>query len=450
MPLFLAVPLCSTRFLSWPQAALSSYLFFIASVLVTCHWIYAGASTQLGLAAYGIAFAGACIKGVPFAVSGGVLALIRRLGQPFWMLSSLGLITASELLETTGAHAFPFATLSASQVNTELAQSVLPYLGPLGVTAFITTLSSLTVIALLSRRWRLLGPVMCGYVLLLPWPLPAPMATTPRSMLLVQGRSMGDLERLTIQHRGLAGLSIWPEDSAFVSDAPEMSRVLSEVSRTSASARMPIIAGIGGFDGAELANRAVLVGAPGVIATYKKQRLVPFAEYVPYREQFQPVFPVLSALRDMTAGTGISAFHVSGLLVRPLICYEAVFGEFLSRLHPGEIPVAITDDSWFTDPSGPLQQLDLFRVQAISFGTPIVVVGTNGPSGVLDPRGLFTAATLGTGSGAAVISVPADQHTLFSRWHYWPLAALLALVVVVMLRGALTKKRAAFTHQLHR
>jgi apolipoprotein N-acyltransferase len=125
-----------------------------------------------------------------------------------------------------------------------------------------------------------------------------------------------------------------------------------------------------------------------VVAAYDKAHLVPFGEYVPLR-QILPIEKITGGTMDFSAGPGPRTLHLPGLPpVSPLICYEAIFPEAV--IDPRDRPqwlLTITDDAWFGFTSGPFQHFDIARVRAVEQGMPLVRVGNNGISGLVDPYG---------------------------------------------------------------
>ncbi|MBT3908796.1 MAG: apolipoprotein N-acyltransferase, partial [Rhodospirillaceae bacterium] len=93
-----------------------------------------------------------------------------------------------------------------------------------------------------------------------------------------------------------------------------------------------------------------LNGTGEIIATYDKKHLVPFGEYVPFRNILK--FSKLTAGRlDFTPGTGPSIFDLPGLPpFAALICYEVIFPAEVAEVVAGSRPtwlLNITNDAWF-------------------------------------------------------------------------------------------------------
>lgn len=70
-------------------------------------------------------------------------------------------------------------------------------------------------------------------------------------------------------------------------------------------------------------NPANLISNEGEsLAEYHKQKLVPFFEYLPFKQYLAPYFP---NVRNYIAGTEAVPFSFNQHILAPLICYEALF-----------------------------------------------------------------------------------------------------------------------------
>ena len=129
-----------------------------------------------------------------------------------------------------------------------------------------------------------------------------------------------------------------------------------------------------------------------VLATYDKHHLVPFGEYIPFRDKIKltPLALVVSGFGDFTAGTGARTIRpVTGFpAFSPLICYEVIFPAH--SLDPNDRPewlVNVTNDAWYGHTAGPYQHLSISRVRAIETGLPLARAANNGISAMIDPYG---------------------------------------------------------------
>ena len=123
------------------------------------------------------------------------------------------------------------------------------------------------------------------------------------------------------------------------------------------------------------------------IANYDKKRLVPFGEYIPFRNLIPKVFaPIANSIGDFDIGKGSNIMELKGLRIAFAICYEAIFpGEFVSE--DADVIVNVTNDAWFGHTSELVQHLSIVRARSIEEGIPLIRVTNFGISAVFDAYG---------------------------------------------------------------
>lgn len=178
-----------------------------------------------------------------------------------------------------------------------------------------------------------------------------------------------------------------------------------------------------------------------VVAIYDKSHLVPFGEYVPFRD-ILPIDTVVPSRVDYSAGAGVRTLVLPGLPpVSPLICYEAIFpGSVVAETRDdGERPswlLNITNDAWYGQTAGPYQHFAIAQTRAVEEGMPLVRVASTGISGVVDPYGRV-AARLGLDErGVLDVDLPAAlaEATAYSRYGdlaFWMLACVFGTIAVM-------------------
>jgi apolipoprotein N-acyltransferase len=198
-----------------------------------------------------------------------------------------------------------------------------------------------------------------------------------------------------------AQLVLWPEASTpfyFERDEAEAA----PIRRLAAQARVPFVIGTDevevrpGGQPERFYNTAVVVGSDGRSRdTYRKVRLVPFGEYVPYRTVLFFVGPLIESVSDFTPGSEFKVFDVEGTRFSVAICYEAVYAsiarEFVSR--GSELLTTITNDAWFERSSAAYQHFDQAALRAVEQGRYLVRAANTGISGAVDPYGRVLART---------------------------------------------------------
>jgi len=140
-------------------------------------------------------------------------------------------------------------------------------------------------------------------------------------------------------------------------------------------------------------NTALLIDANNPIDIYHKSKLVLGAEKLP----FVNIFPFIAELSIDLGGTGgiltanktAKNFNAKGLTFAPLICYESVYGEFVSNFTAkgAEFLCVITNDGWWHDSPGYKQHNMLSQIRAIENRRSIARSANTGISCVINQKG---------------------------------------------------------------
>ena len=233
-------------------------------------------------------------------------------------------------------------------------------------------------------------------------------------------------------------LVVWPETSApfLLNDAAPALPQIATASGTTT------LIGIQRGDAEGWFNSLAEISPQGEIgAVYDKFHLVPFGEYIPWGDALARFGITAFAARQghgYAAGTGPQVMDLPGLPpVQPMICYETIFERDLAR--GGARPdwlLQVTNDAWFGTWSGPYQHLAQARLRAIQSGLPLLRAANTGVSAAIDARG-GVRGTLALGqAGVLDARLPAAlPATLWWRLGDWPMLALLALALAVVLRN---------------
>jgi len=168
----------------------------------------------------------------------------------------------------------------------------------------------------------------------------------------------------------------------------------------------------------------VLVDSGGIVATYTKTRLVPFGEYIPFRQQLGWLTRISKAApSNMIPGDGARVMTVPGgrpLKLGVLICFEAAFPD-MSRAdtrHGAQLIVYQTSDSTFQGSWAPAQHASLSAVRAAETGRPVVQAALTGVTAAFDAQGRQLAWWGTAQRGVALVRldlVPATHFTLFDH-----------------------------------
>ncbi len=139
---------------------------------------------------------------------------------------------------------------------------------------------------------------------------------------------------------------------------------------------------------------SILVFEPngGLATLYDKLHLVPFGEYLPFKETLD--WLGLEALTRIRGGFSVGPsprplLTIPGLpSVGPLICYEAIFpAAVVQGIERPGLLINATNDGWFGNTTGPYQHFHQARLRAVEEGLPLVRAANNGISAMIDPYG---------------------------------------------------------------
>lgn len=176
-----------------------------------------------------------------------------------------------------------------------------------------------------------------------------------------------------------------------------------------------------------------------ILNTFDKFHLVPFGEYIPFRQQLQltPIAAGIAMVGDFVAGPGPRTLTVNETLpsFSPLVCYEVIFpGAVTDKTNRPAWLINITNDAWYGHTAGPYQHLEIARMRAIEEGLPLARAANTGISAMVDPIGRITASLSLGEQGAITTPLPAAlSPTLYSRLGDIPLAVMLLCCVGVIL-----------------
>jgi apolipoprotein N-acyltransferase len=188
----------------------------------------------------------------------------------------------------------------------------------------------------------------------------------------------------------------------------------------------------------------VAAEAPGGEYRYGKRHLLPFGEFVPAGFRW---FVDLMAipLGDQARGTSGASFAIGGQRLRPLICYEDLFGEDIVAsvvgTEPATVFVNVSNLAWFGRWLVQDQHLQFSQMRALEFERPVIRSTNTGATAVVDHRGRVTARLPAWTEGMLEAVVQGRRgETPYARWlssfGLWPLMLLaLALLFVPCRRG---------------
>ncbi len=236
---------------------------------------------------------------------------------------------------------------------------------------------------------------------------------------------------------------IWPEaPSHLISSDPFFRQSIGALSR---EARAPAIIGSLGVDRSSSSPRgyfeydsASLFDAAGNYAgRYDKIHLVPWGEYVPFKQFFSFAQKLTEGVGDMDRGRERTVFSSDGHSYGVFVCYESIFGDEVRQFakNGAEVLVNISDDGWYGDSGAPWQHLNMARMRAIENRRWVLRDTNTGITTAIDPYGRMQAQAPRHVRGAFAFPFEFEQGTTFytrhGDWFAWLCVFVTLLAIAV-------------------
>ena len=358
---------------------LSAFLFAFTFNLLSLHWT----STFVGSTPWIILAIGLSLFYLP-------LALIGR-----WGIASYSLIFI--IVEEVRNH-FPFGgfgwlRIAYSQPDSPYSQ-IASRGGAIALSA-LTVLIGSFIYYFFNKRIKLLL-LLPGLLLLIPNQVSVVGET---SALLVQGNvpQLGldfnsrakevfnnhvKESMIALKGNNNVDFIVWPENSVDVD--PYTNK---DVFEQLQSFDTPLIVGAIVRKSEKLLNTSILWQKANQ-EIYVKQHLTPFGEYIPLRSIASKISPLANEVEDFSPGNRQKTFIVGQARIAPVICFELIDDEILSKAaKDSNILVVQTNSATFGTSAESAQQLSISRIRAIEHSRNILSVSTTGYSAVIDYNG---------------------------------------------------------------
>ena len=151
----------------------------------------------------------------------------------------------------------------------------------------------------------------------------------------------------------------------------------------------------------------------GPQARYDKQNLVPFGEWIPFRDQLKPLVPILERVGAQSVpGTkpGVLEVAVGDRVLRlgDVICFELAYDETIYETVRGGAQVLLVQSNNATyGGTGQIeQQFAITRARAMEARREVAVATTNSVSGFIDRNGRVVHRTAEFTADSMVVSMP--------------------------------------------
>ncbi len=236
---------------------------------------------------------------------------------------------------------------------------------------------------------------------------------------------------------------VWPETAVpyLITEKPEALRTIAgmvedgQILLTGAVRSEP---GASASEQPRYYNSILAIDSAGeIVAAADKLHLVPFGEYLPFRELLENfgLTQVANVPGVFSPGQRRSVLELPGARFLPLVCFEAIFPQETVFGGGDGAFLVVTNDAWYGATPGPYQHFRQAQLRAVEQGVSLVRAANNGVSGVVDPYGRVVDAFALDVTGALDVTVPLGRvPTWYSRYGL----VHLQLIVIVFLAIALS------------
>jgi apolipoprotein N-acyltransferase len=396
----------------------------------SCYWIYS-TMKQYGEmsapAAFGILILFSLYLGLYHGAFGLLISLLAG-KDPFTpraLLLSPIVWVAVELARTriTG---FPWDLLGIAQVDNIPLSRFATVTGVYGLSLEIMIVNAAFAASFLVRREKrktlLLAAIFAAIILQAGRIVPAPGFAADRIATLLQPNipvlegadwtkeyfdtTIQDLmskSKTAVSSQSISTnspLIVWPENPApFYTNNPAFRDSLAQLARET---HAWILAGSIGIRNAnqitsrptQLYNSATLVDPAGdFVSRYDKVHLVPFGEYVPFKDFFSFAGGLTKEVGDFSQGKSRDPLDAGGSKLGVFICYESIFPDEIRQLaaNGAQVFVNISNDGWYGDSGAYAQHLKQARMRAIENERWLLRDTNTGVTASIDPYGRVVA-----------------------------------------------------------
>ena len=272
----------------------------------------------------------------------------------------------------------------------------------------------------------------------------------PRFQDMVVNRYLGMTREAALKKPDLI---IWPEAAApfYYGTAPYYTQAVRAAAREGG---VPLLFGGMAYERGPSGedryfNSAFLVTPDGAERRYDKIHLVPFGEYVPYRDLLSFTGDLTKAVAgDTVAGTSAEPIRVDGITAGIQICYEIIFPEGARAFaqNGARLMVNVTNDAWYGRSAASAQELMALPFRAVENRMPVLRAANTGISAfvtasgkILHPTPLFETMT----TVETVIVPPVVGQTFYTRYGEVFAYACVAGAVWHFIAGGLWRRRKA-------
>jgi apolipoprotein N-acyltransferase len=388
----------------------------------TCYWVYSTMKQYGGLnvpEAAGMLVLFCLYLGLYHGLFGLIVSLLAKRSLRSALVLSPFVWVAVELARTR-ISGFPWDLLGTAQVDNIPLARIASFTGVYGISFEIMVVNAAFAAAFVIQRSRrtplLVAAAGAALVLQVARWMPAPQLPAAHTALLVQENvpvlegadwtrqyfddTLADLTRISLSPPGgeqrHPELIVWPESPAPFYSGDPLFRT--GISHLATRAQAWVLAGSVGVQNAssspqqatQVFNSAALVSPNGEwTARYDKIHLVPFGEYVPFKNWLSFAGGLTKEVGDFSRGVSRAPLPAGDQKLGVFICYESIFPDEVRQFakQGAQAFVNVSNDGWYGDSGAYAQHLKQARMRAVENARWLLRDTNTGVTASIDPYG---------------------------------------------------------------
>jgi apolipoprotein N-acyltransferase len=393
------------------RRTLSDYLFFSFFFAFGFWFTHISWLSLVGIDAYILL---ATLMSIIYGCSGYLMFKVKDLPLPFiWY--GLIFISIETITDYVPFGGFPWGKIAYASADASWA-NLIPYGSSPLVTVAILTISALIIpsFGFLLQKAISASMVFIIFIIalnLLMFEIKVPdekktgtinlaivQGSVPRTGLLFNEQKMAVLqyhsketEKLLENNTKNVDAILWPENSIDVDPFAneEAGQIIQSILQ---KYDKPLLSGAVLQKNNGLAN-SILLWIPKnneVYDSYQKSILVPFGEYLPFRDLLSKFIKRFDLVpQDFIPGTETNNFLVAESSISPIICFEVAWNKTLINqiTNGGELVSVHTNNATYAFSNQIDQQFMISRIRAMETGRDVVVTATTGTSAHINRHG---------------------------------------------------------------
>lgn len=436
------------------SAAKLGFIFGLAYFIAGIYWIYISLHDVGGMPFWMAGFATFCLCAFLALFPAAVGYLSKR--SPSVLIAAPLLWVVSEWVRDWIFTGFPWLAVGYSQAPFSPLAAIAPVLGVFGISMAVTASASLVLLAFNQAYRRLAFMSLIGLYLvsgalnLVSWVAPQ---GKPISVSLLQGNIPQDLKwtreiivqtinqyaQMTAQTK--SDLVVLPETALPVAIDTQQTnlkqdQVLAPFFEIAANHHQSILVGTVESEQENYYNSVLGINENN-IQSYRKSHLVPFGEFIPFKNLIGWVYRdwLKMPLSDLSRGSKLQQpMTLANQKIALNICYEDVFGEEIIRQLPqATMLVNVSNDAWYGHSIAAYQHLQFSQMRSLETGRMMLRATNTGATAIIGHHGEliatlphFTTAILnGTVQGYT-------GTTPYVRWDNWLIISLLLIALILL------------------